>query len=90
MAKAAPAPVKAAPVKEHKPVALASVGDIVNYYSSSPSAQYHGNTGPYAAMVTRVNDGTVDVVVFPSSHIPPQQIHNITDQVDKDHWFESR
>lgn len=46
------------------------VGDTVHYYTQDTSLQYHGHdeSGPYAAIVTRVHpsDGTVDLFVIPA------------------------
>ncbi len=40
--------------KAPKLAALPAVGESVLFYTRNPNRQYHGDEGPYAAMVTRV------------------------------------
>jgi hypothetical protein len=85
-AKPAPAPVKA------KAVALAKVGDIVEYYTKDLNQQTDKSDGPYAALVTKVDDGTVDLFVFPSGdvHSRPYHVMAVANKDTEPQWFQAR
>jgi hypothetical protein len=80
------------PKKAHKPVVLAKVGDTVEYYTKNVNHQYHGDEGPYAAIVTQVNDGSVNLYVIPGKDgfTTPYDVFNVTDNTENPEWFQAR
>ncbi len=78
--------------KPHKPVALARIGDTVDFYTKNAAYQFQGTEGPYAAIVVRVNDGSVDLHVFSSGDAQNPSFHqiNVTDKADSESWFKAR
>lgn len=59
--------------KEYANAPSVIVGDSVHYFTRDVSRQYHGDSGPYAAIVTRVHEdggkGHLDLHVFPAGDL---------------------